>query len=177
MGLDITAYRGLTKAQPGEGIDPTYPEESDYDNGWVRMYVNTDFSGRNDSIEDRAIYKPADQFGFRAGSYSGYSVWRNQLAEMAGYSTAVVAGDRYAELYPAARGVHLDPQPGPFVELINFSDCEGVIGPETSAKLAQDFAAFQEKADAHPDDWFRDRYALWRKAFEMASDNGAVAFH
>ena len=61
--------------------------------------------------------------------------------------------------------------------MINFSDCEGVIGPKTSAKLAKDFAEFQAQADAHPDDWFRDLYTTWRRAFELASDDGAVGFH
>jgi hypothetical protein len=66
---------------------------------------------------------------------------------------------------------------GPFWELIHFSDCEGTIGPEVSAKLAQDFARYQDQADAHPDERFRDLYATWRTAFEMASQGGAVDFH
>lgn len=66
---------------------------------------------------------------------------------------------------------------GPFWELINFSDCEGVLGPATSAKLAGDFATWQEKADQHPDEAFRVLYARWRKACEMAADGGALVFH
>ena len=34
----------------------------------------------------------------------------------------------------------------PFVELLNFSDCEGFIGPKTSAKLHADFLEWDEKA-------------------------------
>ena len=63
----------------------------------------------------------------------------NELATLAGYAGADDAWER---------------TDGPFWELINFSDCEGVIGPKTSAKLAGDFAAFQEKADAHHGQWF-----------------------
>jgi hypothetical protein len=176
MGLDITAYRGLRRAQPGEGMNPKYGD-ADYENGWHEMYVNSDFPSQADDIVDRAIYHADDDFGFRAGSYSGYSVWRDQLAEMVGYPAITDGLDKYRREYPYSSGVHADPKPGPFVELINFSDCEGVIGPKTSAKLAADFKAFQEKADAHPDDWFREKYADWRKAFEMAADNGAVSFH
>jgi len=73
---------------------------------------------------------------------------------------------------------------GPFVELINFSDCEGEIGPIVAAKLAKDFAEHQEKARTYvplhndPDepDWWFNLYKDWRKAFEMASDGGSVCF-
>lgn len=55
--------------------------------------------------------------------------------------------------------------------------CEGVIGSSVSAKLAKDFADFQKDADAHEDRNFREKYAEWRKEFEMAADDGAVSFH
>lgn len=176
MGLDITAYRNLTKATDK---DDAFDSEGElrWDEGWERFYVNPDFPGRAGDIDDGAAYRAEDSFGFRAGSYSGYSLWREHLAALAGYRASVVAGDDYSERFPHSRGVHVDPKPGPFVELINFSDCEGVIGAAVSAKLARDFAEYQAKADQHPDEWFRDRYAMWRKAFEMAADNGAVAFH
>ena len=63
----------------------------------------------------------------------------------------------------------------PFYELINFSDCEGFIGPKTSAKLAKDFAAWQEKAGERG--WFSEKYAQWRAAFELAANGGVVQFH
>jgi hypothetical protein len=75
----------------------------------------------------------------------------------------------------------------PFVELICFSDCEGSIGPETSAKLAKDFADYEEQAR----EWAKDRYADWhdefdwwfskyenfKRAFELAAQGGFVMFH
>lgn len=64
---------------------------------------------------------------------------------------------------------------GPFSELINFSDCEGVIGPKTAAKLARDFAAFEAQAEAWGDDFY-DQYLNWEEVFLMAADGGAVAF-
>ena len=70
-------------------------------------------------------------------------------------------------------------QQGPFCELINFSDAEGIIGASVSAELAKDFAEFQERAASF--DWqhphFKELYQQWREAFELASDNGAVRFH
>jgi hypothetical protein len=79
---------------------------------------------------------------------------------------------------------------GPFTELINFSGCEGYIGPVVAAKLAKDFADYQQRAEEYaanqgePDhgseDWSGDEwlevYNDWRRAFEMAADGGAVIF-
>lgn len=73
---------------------------------------------------------------------------------------------------------------GPFFELIHFSDCEGTIGPVVSKKLAEDFAKYQKAADSFigthddgkPGGYFAEIYAEFRKAFETASNNGAVDF-
>jgi hypothetical protein len=54
------------------------------------------------------------------------------------------------------------------------------FGPIVSAKLAADFAKNQERADKYETtdaEWFRLKYADWRKAFETAADGGAVNFH
>lgn len=180
MGLDITWYRRLTKAAPGEGIDPKYPDDYDYANGYKRLYKNNSFPGRADEIEDRAIYRAEESDGFRAGSYSGYNTWRDQLAELSGaYAETMPSPGEYAygRMSFAAGAWRDEVTEGPFYELLNFSDCEGVIGAAVSAKLARDFAALQEKADAHPDEYFRAKYREWRKAFEMAADGGAVEFH
>jgi hypothetical protein len=182
MGLDIAAYRGLTRAAEGEGLHPEYAEEADYEHGWFRLYKNDEFPGRAGEIDDEGIYRATEEFGFRAGSYSGYNEWRDQLAALVGHpsekhvvaaSEHLMLGDRWSH----AASVWNNPAPGPFMELINFSDCEGTIGTTVSAKLAKDFADWQEKADAHEDEWFREKYADWRKAFEMAADNGCVVFH
>ena len=69
----------------------------------------------------------------------------------------------------------------PFVELINFSDCEGVIGPKVAAKLAKDFADYEDRASAFAakfkDDFFLALYREWRRAFEWAADGGMVHFN
>lgn len=161
MGLDITAYRGLV---------PTSDPDAHYLSGNA-----AEFKARADGLEDGRY--DADQcIGFAAGSYGGYNAWRDQLAQLAGYPRVRhLAGYKPPEdLYAAGAWEATE---GPFWELINFSDCEGFIGPKTSAKLARDFAEFQAKADAHEDEWFRRKYAEWRKAFELAANDGAVDFH
>lgn len=173
MGLDITWHRGLTMAAGNEGFDED-GEIRDGD-GWVQFYVNPDFPGRADDIVDRAAYRSEDSDGFRAGSYGGYNHWREQLAVLAGYPAGQYEqwGNSWdSHCVPCWNGAT-----GPFSELINFSDCEGVIGTAVSSKLARDFAEHQAKADTHPDERFRERYASWREAFEKASDRGCVEFH
>jgi hypothetical protein len=181
MGLDITWYRGLTKAVGSEGFDDE--GEVKYGDGWFKVYKNPDFPRRADDLEDRKAYKAEESDGFRAGSYGGYSNWRERLAKVAEYPTVEVGSIaqadsmRYAKSHPhsaSAWGVDVD---RPFVELINFSDCEGVIGTAISKKLASDFADFQDRANATCDPYFIEKYGEWRKAFEMASDNGCVVLH
>ena len=162
MGLDITAYRNARKVEGVEVDSDGYPK--DYDRfdlitGSEIDYTEKNFPGRTSGIV-AGIYEAEDSFGFRAGSYGGYNSWRNQLAQVAGFRGDHDVWDNHSE--------------GPFVELINFSDCEGIIGPKVSAKLAKDFADHADKAG---DGYFRDKYDEWRKAFEMASDGGYVDFH
>ena len=172
MGLDITAYRGLKRI--------ALENESEDDD--VQLYINPEFREQADEIDTGAHYTAGDSFGFSAGSYILYGYWREMLAKLAAYvpATADDARDdyerRWIDRMPYSMGAWSYDN-GPFVELICFSDCEGVIGPVTSAKLAKDFADFQANADEHPDANFRRKYAEWRKAFEMAADNGAVSFH
>lgn len=153
MGLDITAYESISRAPDGD------LEDLDLQ----RLYVNDDFPGRADELKDGVYLGCGRSVGFRAGSYGGYNVWRDNLAILVGHESAKAVWD--------------DPKPGPFAELINFSDAEGTIGAAVSKKLAADFAEWQSKADAHADEWFRDRYRKWREAFELASLGGAVCFY
>lgn len=177
MGLDVTAYTKLIAAQGNEAFDETGELKYDEEN-WFQVYDNDDFPGRLEGLQNRHAYKSdEDTHGFRAGSYGGYNTWRNQLAELAGYPAIPV--DRYKTGNVQSRHDEgaWQSTSGPFWELINFSDCEGTIGPVVSAKLAKDFADFQEKADAHTDEYFKTKYADWRKAFDMAADGGCVDFH
>lgn len=179
MGLDITAYKGIKKLdvlfnENEEAVDPVTREPIGWDT-YTRLYVNSNFPGRADDIQDRACYAYDDMDGFRAGGYGGYNQWRDELAKLAGYPQGEY--EQYGRMWPSHCVECWNGATGPFSELIYFSDCEGTIGTAVSKKLAADFAAFQTKADEHPDEWFREKYADWRKAFEMASEDGCVSFH
>lgn len=171
MGLDVTAYKNVKHAPTAER------DGDDLLGDTVCLYKNPDFPSQYDDLIDDAPYSYEDSFGFAAGGYGGYNRWRNDLAKIAGHQLGTY--EQFGKPWPSyCASVWDNPdRPGPFVELINFSDCEGTIGPKTCAKLAKDFAEHQAKADEHPDPWFREKYAAWRRAFEMAAAAGAVRFH
>lgn len=175
MGVSITAYTQLRKRSDvvaGEdyAIDPETKQELPH--LW-RAYINPDFPGRADEIENRAYYEYAEVVDGMDRSYGGYNVWRNDLAKLAGWPMAPDESDNGKRSHAASAWAA---QSGPFWELINFADNEGVIGGEVCAKLAKDFAEYQSMADAHPDQFFRDGYNGMRRAFEAAADTGAVDF-
>ncbi len=158
MGLDITAYKNLKKVK-----NPQFDEYGDLVN-WETQW-RTDASmewsesvwpGRGEGVEVKTVYSYEEDYDFRAGSYSGYNFWRAGLESFKGDVA--------------------------FQELIDFADNEGVIGPIVSKKLAKDFSDYEEEAKAYAKtiadgDWWFERYLAWKKAFEMASENGAVDFH
>ena len=149
MGLDIVAFENIQRVEK-ETNDSFAP------------YVNPDFPGRADEIEKDSQYISKNRFHFHAGSYSGYNEWRDMLAKLAGYDSA--------------RSVWQTNSQGPFSELINFSDCEGVIGASVSKKLAQDFEKYQSAADEHRFDWFTEQYNRWRKAMRRFSGSATGMF-
>jgi len=132
------------------------------DEGFLWTYPNKDFPHQANGLQT-GYYKGAKVLGFRAGSYTGYNQWRDWLARtMLGVSAETVWR------HPA------DFAERPFFELINFADNEGVLGPETCKRLAEAFAAHDEQAQNSGE--FYDLYQTWRKAFELAADDGLVYF-
>ena len=172
MGLDITAYRQLKPALEVELDESGYPKESDkyWKPGAAVQWAEENWPGRTEGIDSNTIYEFAKDFNFRAGSYGGYNRWRDMLAKLAGYGSAGDAWNLVDRTFS-----------GPFIELIDFADNEGVIGPKISAKLAKDFRDYEVKAkefaETSGESWFWEKYQNWKKAFEMAADNGAVDFH
>lgn len=175
MGLDISAYRDIKKVdcifdEDGDAIDPITCEPVHYA---VRVYVNPDFPGRAEGVEDRVCYVGEYGGGSSAG-YGAYNAWRNELAKLAGYPETRrvsygVSEMRYDSGAWAATA-------GPFWELISFSDCEGTIGPVVSAKLSRDFADFDDRAKAIGGHFY-DRYQEFLEAFKAAANNGLVIFN
>jgi hypothetical protein len=172
-GLDVTAYEGLeiVKAprfyQDGEPLGPQQ----------VKLEPGEDeFAARFAGLQAGKVYHYRNAFEFSAGSYSGYNRWRNELARLAGYpasaSTSVkgVSEQRYdATAWKLKKG--------PFWELINFSDAEGVIGPQACKRIYADFIQYQPAIRGHADADFLASYNDWFKAFKLCANGGALAFH
>lgn len=172
MGLDITAYKSIVPApdavvdEDGNPVD--YPKFVRVRSETINI-VEKIWPGRSAGLAP-AIYSFGESFYFRAGSYSGYSWWRNALSQ-------AVLGKNASDAW------HSDER-GPCVELINFSDCEGVIGPKVCAKLKTDFVmnlqrAFEYATRMTRDDreYFMRAYMDWTWAFEFAADDGFVELH
>jgi len=159
MGLDISVYSSSELAAPIHEF-----EECCWKLGHVHPYVNPDFPERADGMDGRCRIATSAERSFRAGSYSGYNAWRDELARFAGFKSD-------ADAWENARST------APFWELLNFSDCEGIIGPVTSAKLARDFRENLSRAEQHQDDWWKKKYREWMEAFESVTATGFVLFH
>ncbi|MDT2382398.1 hypothetical protein P7D73_18105 [Enterococcus raffinosus] len=152
MGLDIEAYKKMKKV--------AYPER-DVDGGlvdWENLveidqstldYTEQYFKGRTQGLV-AGVYSPDDSLRFRAGAYSYYNRFREKLENIASNS----------QLF----------------ELIMFSDCEGFIGPIVSKKLAKDFSDLEETAREKLDEYDFETYLNFKKAFELASEEGCVQF-
>ena len=173
MGLDISYYSNIKESE-------VFDEDSE-----ITIYSQT-FTYQLGSLKQNTSYEPIDgsHLGrFRAGSYSGYNTWRNQLAEMAGYGSAE---NVWRDFKPNIRYYKLKKLNGeivdikPFYELIFFSDCEGFIGPEISSKLYKDFINFDKQAKWYSqiseNDYFYTKYEEWTECFRVASQHGIVMF-
>ena len=163
MGLDVTAYEivELVKADPTEEEREAMGEEDDIH----ALYPVAPFEKHSDGLPDGLYRISGKALSAFHRSYSGYNRWREGLAALIGTTPE--------DLWKA------DPPSGPFLELIHNSDCEGLIGPRTSAKLAKDFAEWMPRAAAHlPADplWF-EGYKEWAEMFALAAGRGAVKLH
>ncbi len=169
MGLDITYVANITPVADGEGIDED--GEVLWNEGYRNLYLNDAFPDHCTEWPDNTVYQDTGECTFRAGSYSGYSMWRDHLAKMNGMTAEAYWEQGYSDELP-------------FCWLINFSDCEGVIGTAKCAILAKEFEANRPKAvdyaaslDAEHNVWFLELYDEWAEAFKTAANGGAVLFH
>lgn len=155
MGLDIAVFTNIKKCADDEA---------------AFWFPDLDKNPQSDGLSGAYTGEEADSF--RAGSYSGYNAFRDTLSvilqgEKDHHAWSRVANEGYTK---------------PFDLLINFSDCDGVIGPTSSKKLAQ---AFED----HLEDWTEftkndedgeyllDKYLKWMAAFQTAGDNnGCILF-
>jgi hypothetical protein len=141
MGLDISYYSNIKK------YDKSNIDDDEGDNDNLIYIYPTNFKYQLGSLIENSYYDISDskRNSFCAGSYSGYGYWRNLLAIMAGYgSSENVWKDFYNNMryYKLKKINGIEIKLKPFYALINFSDCESVIGNEISKELYQNFFRF-----------------------------------
>ena len=170
-GLDIVAYEGLKEIK-----EPVFDKEGIPIGKKLVQLSPVEFKERYPPLKPDAVYKYRVVFDFRAGSYSGYNWWRNELAKLAGYEATLDEAPPGKE--PSLRYdlTVWTKKAGPFWELIDFSDAEGVIGSTACLRVHKDFLRFAPAAAKHPEPDFRDSYRDWQKAFAMCSRQGAIVF-
>lgn len=181
MGLDITAYSHLERIGLHHGLDAWCTNEDH-----LRAFAYDAFpaSFRGIPVEGAqefggttfligGCYVPTEKteiYRFRAGSYGGYNRWREDLATQFNPYGPSDSKDDCA---------HVPPDPDlPFYELIWFADNEGTIGPEAAADLLEDFREHGPAyAREHADEYDRQCYQDWMRAFRLAAHGGLVDFH
>ena len=187
MGLDITAWSNLK-----------FSENQDEENDdLIRIWTNGNFPDHCE-LEEGYWEETAQTriHSFRAGAYSGYNRFRNILVQC---TLGVDATDVWE-----AHDIYMN---RPFFNFINFSDCEGIIGPDYSEALYEDFRDNRDrfirnlnqeidftKVTENPIalepefildlglsdtdiEYCIEKYDDWMKAFELAKDGGIVMFH
>lgn len=180
MGLDVTAYRRLERVADWPADAESIDDFAEYESGrgyvWNGrsvtdvhpVYVQRDFPEHHSLTP--GIYAYAESNDWGAGSYSGYNQWRDWLSRSAlGVSAEEVWRnfDRWRD-----RGV---------AWLINFSDCEGIIGAEVCARILADLreneATIREQAIGQDAAWCLAKLDDWLAGLEMAADGGMLDFH
>lgn len=164
MGLDILYAADLKRVAVDDGDEAI---DAAYEAGLLHVYANPCFPDQADGLET-GFYRGQGRGDFRAGSYDGYNAFRGALCKAAlgvdpheVWSNPTEFADR------------------PFYEMIHFSDCEGVIGPKTSAMLAADFVIHRDRVRPvfeGVSEWWGELYGSWATAYATASQNGAVMF-
>lgn len=162
MGLDITAYSHLThvgKHTDGWCEDEDHVQAYAYD-GFDASFRGIPILGIDQQFIIGGCYAVTEQterYGFRAGSYSGYNVWRDDLRRQFNQAT--------------------EPDQ-PFYELIFFADNEGCIGLDAAKDLLADFEQHAGRyRPAQHEDYFYEKYSDWTRACRLAADGGLVEFH
>ena len=168
MGLDLSAYREakiIKEVYYDIGSD-CWRNSNDYTvvEYTEEIRANPHFPMRAPSIIDRALieFLPNNGISCYVGSYSSYSSWRYEIAKLFNNHTK--------EMY------WLDVKNAPFNELLNFSDCEGLIMGDYLNKIQQDFSKYFTLAESSLSSYDFEQYCKIKEIFDFAAPNGMVEF-
>jgi hypothetical protein len=180
MGLDVFAASHLRYVGPIPSVEEREQLEEELSAQGKDLHDVYFFLHKNDSAHKARLagMKPgqyeytegSERHGFRAGSYSGYNWWRRQLCQFA-------LGVDPEEVWHHPRRY----RGKPFVELIDFTDCDGRIGTKVAAKLAQDFRDHRKLAadfasTLESESYWFEVFEEFAEAFTLAAQDGALEF-
>ena len=153
MGVSITAYKNIK----------FLAKEIDWDNiGKDEIGLYKVGFDRSDGFSE-GTYSFTDEFTIMSKSYGGYNIWRNNLCgAVHSFQAQYLWDHREFEGFQALA----------FYELIDFSDCEGFLGPYTCSKLLADFKGYEEDLKISEVDYVDE----WIIGLEMVAGNGVVKF-
>lgn len=196
MGLDITAYKNIEKVEVIEheisNEDYTDIEIEVLNNAKTsvfKVYELSYFKEHLGSLEENSYYVYEDDFDMRAGSYSGYGNWRNELARVVCkvHNIEPINVDPYKKHDDNGRDRTFSETiwnlPSdttiPLYKFINFSDCEGFIGTEYCKIIYQELLDIENnfKEENSNNEYFIRKFDEWLIAFEYGSENGCIQFH
>jgi len=187
MGLSVTAYENVDfdsymddNELSDEQRDECYDTMHLLSNGYEPL-------GQSDGI-DTGFYNVGNYSKSFSGAYSGHKHFRSSLTNfLYEVDFGTEPGQFFEFILDEDGDVKRGYKKSPFIELFLFSDCEGFIGPKTSAKLHEDFVSYgvefkeylenSEKYIGHAKDMYLEKYNNWLEAFQVASNNGFVDFH
>ena len=130
----------------------------------IRVKINNLFSS-HDHLESGIYVYEGEEMELSCGAYSSYSNFRNTLSNIAHNIDSTEIWNNY-EMFKGEA----------FYELINFSDCDGVIGPTSSTRLLSDFKRYKEDFFKISNEWDCEYYEDWIKILEIASNDGMLVF-
>ncbi len=187
MGLTITAYKNL---------QPYTEKQQEETHEWLIIRnEETHINWLNPKEEGAFYLSPETKDHNVYYSHEFYNQWCNQLCYMLHRCSPAFFINAYNEPIQAV---------GPFIELIQLSDCKGWIGPHYTKKLRDDFSTYnlllQLKLDRLENDTiaqklrslnfkqilpykriskdeFLNAYNELKQLFEFTEENGYIQFH
>lgn len=184
MGLDLSVYTNVKLLKSSE--DST-EDDGHYHDSSIYLYKNDSVFNQSDDMEDGFYEGDRAEVSRLGWGYSGYNTWRKFLVEFAGYRDIEDIGERYNKIKRSEKidevfDTEIISTQLKFAEVCYFTDCEGFIGPKTSAKLYNDFESnlidYTKKAmkelGVMQGENFVDKYKKLMEHFKIASENNGV---
>ncbi|MCA7969229.1 hypothetical protein LGM42_04895 [Burkholderia sp. AU39826] len=152
MSVIFFAGRGLTKLDEAE-----LKELDDWAEETITVDENPDAPQIADGVEVGATYRCAELTFFSFPHWRACRDWVIKLADMVGCTD---------ELLKAGSAVA-------FRDFFMWKQ-EGTVGPKASAKLAVEFAEWDERAKSFADHDFYEMFAFMRTMFEWGAKDGLI---